>query len=101
SPVTLDLPDTLARLSDCQATSVPTPPRIASSVALAACCCSLQSRRLMIASDSIEPTEKELAMLPAAPPKRPRALSARPPSMLPNTDLLALVVSLHFCCCCC
>src|SRR5688500_8786349 len=81
---TVDFPETPGLVSLVQAELVPTPPRVASFVAVAAWTCSRQLSWLMIASDSSEPTGIETPATEVGTPARPSAALAIPPAILPN-----------------
>jgi hypothetical protein len=95
---TVDEPLTPGRVSLSQVSVVPTPPRTALSVAVAAWTCSLQSSLAMMASVSSEATGRPAAIrAPGAPPQPPSAVPAMPPAMAPNMPPLFFFLGVHFC----
>ena len=93
---TVDEPFTPGRVSLSQVEVVPTPPRTALSVAVAAWTCSLQSSLRMIASVSSEPTGSASIPTAAGAPQPPRAEPAIPPAMAPNLPPLFFFLGVHF-----
>ena len=93
---TVDEPFTPGRLSLSQVEVVPTPPRTALSVAVAAWTCSLQSSLAMIASVSREATGRPAAIRAPGAPHPPSAVLAMPPAMAPNMPLF-FFLGWHFC----